>query len=167
MSDWKVGDRVQVEKDGQYRVGAVSAVETEQVERTRRDWYGSRKEEKYTELVIKSLSVKWDDGEEQAGLSRWDVHAEDTDVEREFRLAVDDAHARIYAKLHEAEKLLDEAVAISEETGIPFSAGISPLSQSYLPNSLHSKFPDIDRSFANEIADASGEYEGWQHSAVC
>lgn len=167
MSDWKVGDRVQQEKDGQFRVGTISHVETHEVERTKYDWYGSRKETKYMETELKSIDVKWDDGEEQKEVSRYDVVAEDSEIERAFRLAVGEAQDRIYAKLAAAEKLIDEAVAISEETGIPFSAGVSPLGQSYLPNSLHEKFPDIDRSFANEIAEAYGEYEGWQHSQVC
>ncbi len=166
MSEWKVGDRVQTEKDGQFRVGAISAVESQEVERVKHDWY-SRKETKYTEVEIKSIDVKWDDGEEQKGLGRWDVYQEDTEVERSFRLAVKDAQARIDEKMSEAYAAVEAAVKISEETGVPFSAGVSPLSQSYIPNSLSDKFPGVDREFYSEVADAYGEYEGWQHSAVC
>lgn len=171
MSDWKVGDRVQQEKDGQYRVGVVAEVHTEQVERTRRDYsygYGSRaKEEKYMETELKSIDVQWDGGELQTGLKRYDVVAEDSEMERQFRVAVADAQARIDAEMDKAWAAIQAAVKISEETGIPFRASVSPLSQSYIPDSMSSKFPDVDRSFCTEIADAWGEYEGWQHSAVC
>lgn len=64
MSDWKVGDRVQTDKSGTYRVGVITVVDSETVEKTRRDWY-SRKDVAYTEVVIKSIDVKWDDGEIQ------------------------------------------------------------------------------------------------------
>lgn len=171
MSDWKVGDRVQTDKDDQIRVGAITAVETEQVERTRRDYsygYGARsREEKYMETVIKSISVKWDDGEEQTGLGEYDVYPEDSEVEREFRLALNGAQARIDAEMEKAWAAIQAAVKISEETGIPFSAGVSPLSQSYIPNSLQEKFPGVSSEFYSELAGAYGEYEGWQHSAVC
>jgi hypothetical protein len=166
MSDWKVGDRVQLEKGGMIRAGYIAAVATEQVERTKRDLY-SRKESKVMETVIKSIDVQWDDGELQQGMSEYSVNKEDSEIERTFRLAVNDAQARIGAKLIEASKLIDEACAISEETGIPFRAGVSPLGQSYIPSSLSEKFPDLDREFATDIADAHGEYEGWQYSAVC
>ena len=166
MSDWKVGDRVQLEKDGQIKVGSITMVDSQTVTRTKHDWY-TRKEVSYTETEIKSMNVKWDDGTEETGLSRWSVNHEDSDIERAFRLAMYEAQERIDAKMSEARKALDEAVKISEETGIPFSAGISPLSQSYIPNSLSDKFPELDKSFAYEVAEAYGEYEGWQHSAVC
>lgn len=166
MSDWKVGDRVQTDKDDVIRVGAVTVVDSHTVEKTKHDWY-SRKDTKYSEVEIKSINVKWDDGEEQTGLGKYDVYPEDSEVERSFRLAMGDAQARIDAKMDAAYAALQEAVKISEETGIPFGASISPLSQSYIPNSLQEKFPDIDREFYSELAGAYGEYEGWQHSAVC
>lgn len=168
---WNVGDRVQSEKTDQIRVGAVTAVETEQVERTRRDYsygYGARsRDEKYMETVIKSISVKWDDGEEQTGMGEYDVNREDSEMERSFRLALSDAQARIDAEMDKAWAAVQAACKISEETGIPFSAGVSPLSQSYIPNSLSEKFPGVEREFYSELAGAYGEYEGWQHSAVC
>lgn len=168
MSEWKVGDRVQTDKKDEIRVGVITTVETAQEERTRHDYYyDNRPAEKYMETVIKSINVKWDDGEEQQGLEQYDVYAEDSQMERAFRLSVDDAQKRIREKTQEAHKALQEAVEISEETGIPFSAGISPLGQSYIPNSLSEKFPGVDREFYGDVAGASGEYEGWQHSAVC
>jgi hypothetical protein len=165
---WKVGDRCQTDKDGNIRVGAVTVVETAQEDRTRYNYnYASRgREETYTATVIKSISVKWDDGEEQQALDEWAVYPEDSKMERAFRLAVDEAQNRIDEKMATARAALREAVQISEETGIPFRASVSPLSQSYVPNSLSEKFPGVDREFYSEIAGASGE-EGWQHSAVC
>lgn len=168
---WNVGDRCQTDKNDTIRVGVITAVETHQVERTRYSYsysFGSRnKEEKYMETEIKSISVKWDDGEEQTSLGQYDVYPEDSEAEREFRLALSDAQARIDAEMNKAWAALEAAVKISEETGIPFSAGVSPLSQSYIPNSLSEKFPGVDREFYSELAGAYGEYEGWQHSAVC
>ena len=166
MSNWKVGDRVQREKDSQINVGVITAVDSQTVERSKYDYY-TRRETKVSEVEIKSIDVMWDGGTEEKGLARWDVHVEDSAMEREYRLAVDAAHDRIYAKLQEAGKLISEAEKISEETGIPFSSGISPLGQSYIPGSLKEKFPDVDTDFAYEVADAHGEYDGWQHSAVC
>ncbi len=165
MSEWKTGDRVQAEQDDTIKVGEVVSVEMHQVERSRYD-YRTHTDTKYMETEIKSVKIKWDTGEEES-LSQWDIHEEDSDIEREFRLTFDSAQKRIDEKLAIASAALDEAVAISEETGVPFSAYISPLSQSYLPNSFSEKFPELDSSFANEMAGAYGEYEGWQHSAVC
>jgi hypothetical protein len=166
MSDWKIGDRVQRIKEKQIDVGAVTAVDSQTVERTKYDYY-TRKEVPYTEVEIKSIDVKWDDGTEEKGLNRWAVIPEDSKIERAFRLAVHDALERIDAKLSIASKAIQEAVKISEETGVPFSAGVSPLGQSYIPASLGEKFPELDKSTAQEIADAYGEYDGWQHSDVC
>lgn len=168
---WKVGDRVQLEKGDEIRVGAVVAVATEQVERSRRDYsfgYGSRsREEKYMETEIKSIDVQWDDGELQQDMTEYSVNREDSEMERQFRLAIGDAQSRIDAEMDKAWAAIQAAVKISEETGIPFSAGVSPLSQSYIPGSLSEKFPGVDREFYSELAGAYGEYEGWQHSAVC
>jgi len=165
-NEWKVGDRVQSDKNHVIRVGAITAVDSETVEKTKQDWY-TRRATTYTEVEIKSIDVKWDDGEEQKGLGQWDVYPEDSEMERAFRLAIDDAHKRIDEKMAIARNALNEAVKISEETGIPFSASVSPLSQSYIPDSLSEKFPDVDREFYSDLTGAWGEYEGWQHSAVC
>lgn len=164
-NDWKIGDRVQSEKGHTIRVGVVTAVDSQTVEKTKHDWF-SRRETTYTEVEIKSIDVKWDGGEVEQ-LGRYDVYPEDSEMERTFRLAVSDAHKRIEEKMDKARAALDEAVQISEETGIPFSASVSPLSQSYIPNSLSEKFPDVDRDFYSDITGTWGEYEGWQHSAVC
>jgi hypothetical protein len=168
--DWKIGDRVQIEdKDDTIRVGVLTAVKTEQVERTRYNHsYSvmSTKAEKYSELQIVQMTVKWDDGVEEI-VKQYGVHHEDSEMERSFRLACLEAQERIEEKLRAAMAALREAEKIADEAGIPFSAGISPLSQSYIPSSLEEKFPNVDRDFINDITGSYGEYDGWQHSAVC
>jgi hypothetical protein len=170
MAHWKIGDRCQTENKDGIKVGVIADVRTEEVERTRYNHnyvYGSRgREEKYYETVTKEVTVKWDDGAEEK-FSPYHIHAEDTAMERAFRVTCDEAQARINQKLKEAMDALTEAENISEETGIPFSSGISPLGQSYVPSTLDQKHPDIDREFINSVTDSYGEYEGWQHSAVC
>ena len=92
--DWKVGDRVQkTSRTEEILVGVVTEVESAQEERTRytHSLYGrSRQEEKYMETVIKSITVKWDNGGEEK-LKQYDVHQEDSELERAFRLASRDA----------------------------------------------------------------------------
>lgn len=168
MNEWKVGDRVQTDKDNVIKVGVITAVDSKEVEVSRHDWR-NRKVITDTELEIISLDVKWDDGVEQRGLDKYSVYREDSKVEREFRLAVQDASKKIKEKVALARKALQEAVEISEETGIPFRAGVSPLGNSYIPESINEKFPEIDSEFYSEITDAYSEYgePGWAHSAVC
>lgn len=170
--EWNVGDRVQTDEvvDGKtvFHVGAVAEVNSTQVERQRYDYY-TRKNTPYMETVIENIKVKWDDGEEET-LGQYDVYAEDSEMERNFRAIATDAHRRIQEKLSLASKYLHEAVEISDETGVPFHTGISFLSQSYFPGNTQEKFEDLDSDFVNDITGAyHSEYgeEGWQHSAVC
>lgn len=93
------------------------------------------------------------------------------DLEKEFRETVVEISNQIRAKVREASKALDEAVALSEEHGVPFYSTVSPLSQTYSPTSVVDKWPGLD---SETIEDISGgwtrEYgfgAGWQHSAVC
>lgn len=169
MSEWMKGDRVQREdNDDRILVGVVTDVEYDQREE-RDDNYGYRYSASQTKTVTytKSVKVKWDGSEEEKSYKPYAVHAEDSEMERAYRLAVDDAKTRMNQKLAIARAALDEAVAISEETGVPLSADVSPLSQSYIPQSMQEKFPDVDREFMTELAGGYGEYDGWQHSAVC
>ncbi len=105
-------------------------------------------------------------------------------LEEDFRKAYEDATARMDAKEDEARKLIQEIVQISEETGIPFRAIVSPLSQTYRPHTfiekwgetinttinVKSKYSDswYDTTIFEDVAEyGPGEHEGWQHSAVC
>lgn len=172
MSKWNVGARVQTDEvvDGKtiFHVGAVTEVNTHEEQRTKRDWY-SNKDTTYTEVVVDNIKVKWDNGLEET-LGQYEVYPEDSEAERQFRAVAADASRRIEEKLALASKYLDEAVEISDETGVPFHTGISFLSQSYFPGNTGEKFEDVDSEFVNEISGAyHSEYgeQGWQHSAVC
>jgi len=54
---------------------------------------------------------------------------------------------------------------------LPFSANVSPLSQSYFPESFVDKFSDLDSDTVYDITGAYTSYyhdgAGWEHSAVC
>lgn len=173
---WKVGDRVQkiewVNGKEVIHVGAISDVVTETREKNSYDrfgGYGYGSQKKTTETYVKSISVKWDDGKEETGLNTWAVHSEDSPLEREFRIKAAEVGNLIGEKLAIASKALDEAEAIAEEYGISFSAGVSPLSQSYIAASAEEKWPGVSEEFRNEVTEAYSEYggSGWAHSAVC
>lgn len=171
--DWKTGDRVQKSdwNSGKEVIstGAVTDVVTETREKKSygSSYYGRNTQTTVTETFIKSIAVKWDDGQEQKDLSPWHVVPEDSALEREFRIKAEEVGNLISEKLAIASKALDEAEAIAEEHGISFSSGISPLSQSYVANSAKDKWPDVSEEFMNDITETYGEYGGWQHSAVC
>lgn len=91
-------------------------------------------------------------------------------LEKEFKKIVKTHAQEIDAKLTEASKALDEAIALSEKYGIPFYSRVSPLSQNFIPNSFETKFPDIDYSLAAEICNIyrnNDWYSGWEHSSIC
>ncbi len=108
-----------------------------------------------------------------------------SDLETEFRAAYEEATALMKARERQAVALLNEIVAISEKTGVPFDAEISPLSQVYRPGSFEDKWGKTEiesRSVKSKYSDnyyditifdivsneaSSGEHEGWQHSSVC
>lgn len=166
--DWKVNDRVQwsdwVEKQEIIHAGTITALVMATREKRSYHYGYNRKPE--TEEFVEKVVVKWDDGEEET-LESYQVNPEDNEMERLFRNSIGDASKRIDEKLSLASKYLREAVEISEETGIPFSTGISFLSQGYVPRSFEGKFPDVSRELMSEICEVHNEYDGWQHSAVC
>ncbi len=100
-------------------------------------------------------------------------------LEQEFRQAVEGAKDRIEAKLAEANRALQEACKISNETGVPFESPVSSISQAYVPRSFHEKFDRLITEKAGYKDDffysliGMGEYtlednyDGWEHSAVC
>jgi hypothetical protein len=164
-NDWKAGDRVQTyDKNGDVKAGAVVSVVTETRERQEYGW--SRVPKTVTETFVSGVNVKWDNGEEET-LKPYQLRNEDNEMERQFRLAVPEATKRINEKLALAEKYLDEAIAISEETGVAFSTSISYISQDYKPSSFGDRFPDVSEEMMQDVTETHNEYEGWQHSAVC
>jgi phytoene dehydrogenase-like protein len=170
MSEFKVGDKVQTFVDGKVKDAEVADFFPKERQypnwndkEATAAWYALSQSEK--DKVYDRYLLKLEDGSEEITAY---PHERDTEMERSFRLIAEEAQEKIDEKLSEASRLLDEAESISEQYGVPFSSGISPLSQSYFPNSFKKKFPDLDMSTAGEIADAHGEYDcGWQHSAVC
>lgn len=168
MSDFKVGDRVQwVDRDTEEVTGGLieSTIPPKRMKVT--DWWNTSK---YTEAereeMITYANIKWDDNTSDS-VDIDDLDAEDTPLEREFRLAADSVLAEIRIKLAQSAKLLSEAVKLSEEHGIPFNAEVSFLGQSYTPNSFEEKYDGISSDLVYEITEASGEYAGWEHSDVC
>lgn len=164
-SKFKVGDLVQYyTESNKVRDGKVTALSTPLSHRPDKFWSLPEEERnKYQTMVTMDC-----DGEvivqEQGS-----VQERDDEFQRAYRVACDAAQELIYAKCEEAAKALSEAVRISELHGIPFSSGVSFLGQSYIPSSMSEFFPEVDRDFMMEVADASSAYdeEGWEHSAVC
>lgn len=91
-------------------------------------------------------------------------------LEIEFSKVCQTITPQIKEKIDLAAKLIEEAEGLSEKHGIPFRAKVSFIYNSYIPQSLDKKFPDIDDEFVSE---ETGVYKfeygggGWQHSAVC
>lgn len=165
-SDFKVGDLVQfVNEDHSCRDGQVVSITPPKREKPQDYWRYSDTEQADMFALVK---VKWADGEESE-ISDNDLSTQDSALERQFRneaLLITD---QIDEKLSLAMKALDEAEKLSEKHGVPFSSGISPLSQNYWPASFSDKWEDVDDDIVSEITSAyQGEYgDGWEHSAVC
>jgi len=121
----------------------------------------------------KSAMVLMDDTgeEEEWGLQYLSLEGEHDELEAEFEALVDSHMQEIEVQLEAASKAMSKAEELSEKYGLPFSSGVSPLSQSYTPGSYHAKFSDLSRGFVADLTGAypGGEYdnEGWEHSAVC
>lgn len=162
--NWSVGDRVQKQDKDVFTVGAITSLNMKTEHH--QSYYGRPARE---ETVLDTAVVKWDDGTEET-LDRWHLHPEDSALERQFRSTVPGVQALINEKLALASKALREAEQIANDNGIPFYSDISPVSQSYIPNSLQEKWNEVSRDIVQEETDAYSEYDycgGWQHSAVC
>lgn len=100
-------------------------------------------------------------------------------LEREFTETFNLVHPQIQAKLEQASVLIKEAVALSEQHGVPFrpTKGLLGFRMSYIPTTLKEKFPpeieddwdDDWYDFWTNLTGAHGgsEYDGWQSSQVC
>lgn len=94
-----------------------------------------------------------------------DKTPEQLKLETEFEALYNKHVKKIEEQLNIAAKAISKAEELSEKYGIPFYAGVSPLSQSYTPGSLDE---DLDKDFISDLTGIyPGEYEGWEHSAVC
>lgn len=104
------------------------------------------------------------------GFDDEDTQTNDPELEKEFEAACATAQAEIKVHMDAARAAVNLAVAAAEKHGVPFRAGISPLSNTYNPRSLKEKFGKLDREAVNDISGTWNEYpgeSGWQHSAVC
>lgn len=110
-------------------------------------------------------TVKWSDGEVSEMVAD-DLQKRDSTLEREFRMHAYEGQKLIDQKMAEADAAIGAACKLAEQYGLSFSACVSPLSQTFKVPILE-KYEELDSEFLEGIVDASGEYEGWQHSAVC
>ena len=97
--------------------------------------------------------------------------SENPELEAAFQKVADAHMHQIEEQLEIAAKAIAKAEKIAEKYGLPFQASVSPLSQSFTPESFWEKFGDLDSDFVMDITDAYlGEEHGeagWEHSAVC
>jgi hypothetical protein len=164
-----IGAEVQFDVEDGVRTGVVFTVDPPKVERTK-DWsvWYKLSEEEQDDMLAHAL-VRCDDGSLQR-VSVEELYAQDSELEKEFRTAVIVGGKLIDEQLELAQQAIYKAVRISEEYGIPFRAGVSPLWNTFHPDSLSSKWSGVDDQFIDEITDTYNEYPGeagWQHSAVC
>ncbi len=104
-------------------------------------------------------------------------------LEKEYKALVEKHQKQIDEHLNAAQKELNKAVKLSEETGIAFSSSISPLSQGYTPanfrETIEKHFASVENEeereeliekYAEDFDEGRTDYDsgdGWQHSAVC
>lgn len=93
----------------------------------------------------------------------------ENEMEVEFQKAVDIVYQQIQEKCTAASKLINEAVELSEQYGVPFEPAedIMWCTPSYVPESFEEKFSGIDYDFVYELTSAGGGDVGWQRSQVC
>ena len=168
MRNFSVGDRCQwIDRDtDEVTGGTVESVIPPKVMKPN-NWWSYTKEQQ--EDFITYATVKWDDGTTDT-VDMEDLDQEDSELEREFRLKANEVLLKIREKCAASAALLSEAVALSEEHGIPFNSEVSFLGQSYFPNSFKEKYKgELDSDLVYSITDASSEYGygGWEHSDVC
>lgn len=180
----KVGDKVQIETRGRIardcEVVAFFPMLIEGKHDVYSKWQSMSDEERkpYQERV----RVRFTDDGTEAEFESFNIARRDSELERNFRLESNGVMAKINEHLTAARNALTMAQELSEKHGIPFSAGISPLSQSYFPKSFEDmwagKFRDseddnvVDEMYetvSNITGAHKGEYvdSGWEHSAVC
>ena len=158
-----VGDRVQVVEDDELITGTIQLL-------------FSKEEE---DGSVEYASVHWD-GLAEDELEDWELdllEPEGTQDELEDELEVEfqkvyEKHAdQIHEQLEIASKAIAKAEKIAEKYGIPFSASVSPLGQSYFPASFPEKFGELSLNFVSDLTGAYSEYAndgcGWEHSSIC
>jgi hypothetical protein len=91
-----------------------------------------------------------------------------SELEQKFESALNEGRKKINEQLDIAYAAIEKAEKLSEEYGIPFHAGCSPLSQQYFPASYDEKWSSISPEILEKFGCYKNEYaSGWEHSAVC
>lgn len=160
----KSGDQVQLinHDDDTIRDGVIVSIAPATRKEEARYWTFSEEEQ---DAMRDHALVKWEDGTESTEVAA-ELEPRDSELERDFRVNAMTAQRLINAKMAEAEAAVGEACKIADQYGVSFGASVSPLSQTYKV-SLPEKYEDLDSEFVQNICDVYGEYDGWQHSAVC
>ncbi len=90
-------------------------------------------------------------------------------MEEEFKTLVESVSKEIQNNIETANKYLQIAVDLSKKHGIPFDSNISPISQSYKPNSYGALTIEQQDIISDVVEFDSNYYDrnGWQHSRAC
>lgn len=90
-------------------------------------------------------------------------------LEAEFQQVFEQVHPLIQANLAEAARLINEAVSLSEKSGVPFcpKEKLTWIKPSYIPKSFREKFPNVEKDFVEQVTDSYGWHDGWQYSQTC
>ena len=93
----------------------------------------------------------------------------ENELEAAFKKACDEVYEQIQSKLAAASALINEAVELSDQYGVPFCPreDIMWCSPSYVPESFEKKFKGIDYDFVYDLTEAGGGDTGWQTSQTC
>lgn len=92
-----------------------------------------------------------------------------SDLEKEFKSIATNVIQEIETQLTIANNAILLAEKLSSANGIPFSAGVSPLCQNYVPSSFKDKWEGVSSSLVQELTgvyDTNSDY-GWEHSSIC
>lgn len=109
-------------------------------------------------------------------------HAAIQAAQEEFNKGLTEVNAANFNRVHKetmvkidkclktASDALDQAVKLSEETGIPFHTYINDMDRSrlYMPNSFNAKWPNLDRGVLeeHEIYSYDAGWEYWSTSSL-
>lgn len=90
-------------------------------------------------------------------------------IEAEFQQVFESINPLIQQNLKEAARLINEAVALSEKSGVPFrpQEKLVWMTPSYIPESFREKFPYVEQDFVEQVTEAYGCDDGWQYSQTC
>jgi hypothetical protein len=148
MEDFKLGDRIKKEfRSESYDFGKIVALPLDKT----------------------MVEVQWDNINTINCVPKNSIRpeAECSELEKEFISLIDTHYSIIVDKIREADKLLTEAIELSEKHGMPVPAPILD-QEAYIPNSFFTKFAELDLSLVRKLCKvyvSSDTYYGWQNSS--